>query len=188
MKHAYILGVALCLSFFVGCAEDPNIGDKTACEASPCSNGGVCSEVGEGFECACPIGFGGLTCELELGDPCDPNPCLNGSTCSAGDAGYACECADGFGGDNCETFEGGPCDPNPCLNGGACSSTADGATICGCLAVPIPAKTVEPALIMATEPRPALAQTVSKVTFATPSLPTILASPTLVKTEESARI
>jgi hypothetical protein len=132
MKHAYILGVALCLSFFVGCAEDPNIEDKTACEASPCSNGGVCSEVGEGFECACPIGFGGLTCELELGDPCDPNPCLNGSTCSAGDAGYACECADGFSGDNCETFEGGPCDPNPCLNGGACSSTADGSTICGC--------------------------------------------------------
>ena len=133
MKRGLILCLTLCMSLFVACADTATEGgDPTACDANPCLNAGVCSEVNDGYTCDCPAGFGGLNCETEIGDPCDPNPCLNGGACTGADNGYACECADGFSGDNCETFEGGPCDPNPCLNGGVCSSTADGKALCGC--------------------------------------------------------
>ena len=45
-----------------------------ACSASPCSNGGVCtpnSASARGFDCSCPLGYGGASCEF--GRPLPPN-------------------------------------------------------------------------------------------------------------------
>jgi len=52
------------------------------CRGQPCKNGGVCFDKPGGFECNCPHGFRGITCEIKLfKDPCDRQPCMNGGHC-----------------------------------------------------------------------------------------------------------
>ena len=52
------------------------------CRGQPCKNGGVCFDKPGGFECNCPHGFRGITCEIKLfKDPCDRQPCMNGGKC-----------------------------------------------------------------------------------------------------------
>ena len=52
------------------------------CRGQPCQNGGVCFDKPGGFECNCPHGFRGITCEIKLfKDPCDHQPCMNGGRC-----------------------------------------------------------------------------------------------------------
>lgn len=43
------------------------------CEENPCANGGICQEASTefGFQCRCPGGFSGLTCEV-AGSACYP--------------------------------------------------------------------------------------------------------------------
>ena len=43
------------------------------CEENPCANGGICQEASTefGFQCRCPGGYSGLTCE-EVGSACYP--------------------------------------------------------------------------------------------------------------------
>ena len=36
---------------------------KAHCSPSPCKNGGTCTVVGDHYECACPMGFMGKTCD-----------------------------------------------------------------------------------------------------------------------------
>ena len=52
------------------------------CRGQPCKNGGVCFDKPGGFECNCPHGYRGITCEIKLfKDPCDRQPCMNGGKC-----------------------------------------------------------------------------------------------------------
>ncbi|KAL9181909.1 hypothetical protein ACHAXT_012252 [Thalassiosira profunda] len=44
-----------------------------------------------GFYCACPKGFTGHECQLEV-DECDGASCYNGSTCKSTRNGYYCDC------------------------------------------------------------------------------------------------
>jgi len=52
------------------------------CRGQPCKNGGVCFDKPGGFECNCPHGYRGITCEIKLfKDPCDRQPCMNAGKC-----------------------------------------------------------------------------------------------------------
>lgn len=56
----------------------------TACSSGPCLNDGVCQPMGRNaFQCICPPGVGGDTCNLDILDECNKtyNPCRNGGTC-----------------------------------------------------------------------------------------------------------
>ena len=94
-----------------------------------CQNGGVCQNTGAGCVCACPPGFTGTQCEIDI-DDCTPNPCLNGGACTDGVNSYTCQCPVGFTGADCE-IDIDDCTPNPCQNGGACTDAVNGYT-CQC--------------------------------------------------------
>jgi len=34
------------------------------CFSNPCSNGGSCQSLFDGYECTCPSGYGGVNCEI----------------------------------------------------------------------------------------------------------------------------
>ncbi|XP_022081949.1 protein jagged-1-like [Acanthaster planci] len=105
-------------------ATEPVISPTTASEAcgsQPCQNGGVCSDVFEGYECSCPLGFVGADCELI--DLCIPSPCYNGAKCSMNShQNFTCTCARGYNGALCaddidECEEEGDCpDRSECVN------------------------------------------------------------------------
>ena len=111
----------------------------------PCENGGSCTDCvptvlgrvvvitdgapGEitdgdtcpvGFNCACPEGFFGDRCEVDV-DYCMSFPCQNNGTCHdvMGGPGYSCRCLAGYTGLDCEA-EVDECEPQPCMNGGTC--------------------------------------------------------------------
>lgn len=73
-----------------------------------------------GFICACPPGFNGTTCEININE-CDSTPCMNGGTCIDAVNDFRCICPVGFFGDDCSR-EYNACDSNPCLHGGQCSA------------------------------------------------------------------
>lgn len=55
---------------------------KDECKSMPCLNGAVCKNLPGKFECHCPYGLEGITCEKKLFiDPCDQKPCQNGGLC-----------------------------------------------------------------------------------------------------------
>lgn len=125
----------LCLAALVvvGCGEVTTTPEPdarvSACEPSPCANGGVCAEAGGVATCACPTGFGGSRCETNI-DDCASAPCLNGGTCTDGVASFTCVCAAGFEGATCATNVD-DCASAPCLNGGTCTDGA-GTFSCTC--------------------------------------------------------
>ena len=88
----------------------PPFAEVLACSSNPCVNGGICFEGSlnlgsSGYLCACPAGFEGINCELDI-NYCEPNPCQNGATCFelfGGQEGYFCSCLPGFEGSMCET-------------------------------------------------------------------------------------
>ena len=43
----------------------------SACDSAPCQNGATCTNSDTGFECQCPNGFEGLTCETISGNHCN---------------------------------------------------------------------------------------------------------------------
>ncbi|MBK8261256.1 MAG: DNRLRE domain-containing protein [Nannocystis sp.] len=88
---------------------------EDACDPDPCQNGGSCANIEDGYECACPAGYGGTDCEIDV-DECSGEPCQNGGVCSDGVNDYSCSCAAGWTGDNCE-IDIDECENAPCLNG-----------------------------------------------------------------------
>lgn len=90
------------------------------CHRGPCKNGGFCIDITEGhdgdtFQCLCPYGYSGRTCE-QMTYKCDSEPCRNNGTCSGNQTSYACTCAAGFAGPDCETNVD-ECASSPCVHG-----------------------------------------------------------------------
>ncbi|EDQ89615.1 uncharacterized protein MONBRDRAFT_7936 [Monosiga brevicollis MX1] len=102
-------------------------------EASPCLNGGSCTNTIGGYTCDCPATYTGSNCETDVNE-CNRgvSPCLNGGSCTNTIGGYTCDCPATYTGSNCET-DVNECDgeANPCLNGGSCTNTIGGYT-CDC--------------------------------------------------------
>lgn len=63
------------------------VSDDT-CSSAPCINGGTCSITWNDFECACPIGYKGKTCEDR--EYCAIYQCPEGSQCANLEDGYEC--------------------------------------------------------------------------------------------------
>jgi len=90
----------------------------SACDPSPCQHQGACTDVGGAAVCACPPGYDGDRCQLDI-DECAGDPCGPG-TCDDGIATYTCACEEHhtFDGVTCVAID--YCAPNPCANGGTC--------------------------------------------------------------------
>ncbi|XP_071081232.1 delta-like protein D [Haliotis cracherodii] len=90
----------------------------------PCKNGGTCTNTGQGsYTCACPTGYTGTNCEIEI-DDCERQPCKNGGTCRDFGTGFLCDCTQGFYGKQCENTANS-CETKPCSNGGTCVEDKD---------------------------------------------------------------
>jgi hypothetical protein len=79
--------------------------DLDECEFSPCSTDADCTNLTNGYTCACKAGFfgDGFDC-VATDDPCATDPCGAGATCVATSAGAVCQCPSGKSGrDNCDT-------------------------------------------------------------------------------------
>lgn len=96
------------------------------CQPNPCQNGGKCLTLkGNHYQCQCPKGFRGPTCEENIDECKKSNPCKNGGTCIDGINQYQCKCSAGYTGENCEK----PVDfclTKPCANGGSCIKAKNG--------------------------------------------------------------
>ena len=70
----------------------------TACDFSPCANGGSCTPMpGKpiNFICQCVVGYTGRTCEVNI-DDCASATCPNNSMCVDGVNTFECICMPGF--------------------------------------------------------------------------------------------
>ncbi|RUS73492.1 hypothetical protein EGW08_018752, partial [Elysia chlorotica] len=74
------------------------------------------------FQCACPSGFEGSSCEINIDDCAlaGPNACESYERCLDGVNNFTCACPIGYGGDRC-SVEINECDANPCKNGANCT-------------------------------------------------------------------
>ncbi|XP_061674890.1 von Willebrand factor D and EGF domain-containing protein isoform X2 [Syngnathoides biaculeatus] len=98
-----------------------------------CTNGGSCMSAvnvpaGSGeYSCACPDGFRGQRCEVDV-DDCKPNPCRLGR-CVDGPNSFTCVCPPGTTGRTCrEDLD--ECSSGPCFPGVDCANTP-GSFSCG---------------------------------------------------------
>jgi len=69
-----------------------------------CRNGGTCVfSPGGSPQCVCPLGRGGLDCQLPTRNPCESHPCYNGGTCESAptEPFYRCRCPRLFNGLQC---------------------------------------------------------------------------------------
>ncbi|NWJ09241.1 CELR2 protein, partial [Crypturellus undulatus] len=71
MRHLHVDERPVDLAAFIanngtvpGCPAKKNV-----CDGSTCRNGGTCVHEWDTFSCQCPLGFGGQTCEEEMGSP-----------------------------------------------------------------------------------------------------------------------
>ncbi|XP_043217443.1 protein crumbs-like isoform X1 [Amphibalanus amphitrite] len=93
--------------------------DCTVCYQHECRNNGFCAAPQQQFECTCPAGFNGSTCEHNIDECALGNDCTNGATCRDGIDEYTCDCVPGYVGAFCET-EIDECAPQPCQHGATC--------------------------------------------------------------------
>lgn len=116
-----------------------NVSKKPCDIAQPCQNGGLCTNTNDtdiGFFCACPNGFSGRDCEIDL-RPCQSYSCWNGNEyrfdslwmnqhrdilgqCKPlSQSSFECLCQPGWTGRYCETMIN-YCNGTVCLNNGVC--------------------------------------------------------------------
>jgi len=122
--------VCICNAGYVGDGATCQVDGGDLCAPDPCLNGGTCNDT-DGT-CACPAGFEGATCDVNI-DDCSANPCLNGGTCIDGVDAFSCDCPSGFFGPTCAA-DNDPCADAPCFNGATCSVDASGGFECACAA------------------------------------------------------
>ncbi|XP_067010904.2 delta and Notch-like epidermal growth factor-related receptor [Anabrus simplex] len=113
-----------CCPGYVG----PHCEERDACYPSPCRNNGICVDLSQGhegntFQCLCPYGFTGKTCDTET-DPCSSSPCQNGATCVRNMTQFRCACPAGYAGPMCQ-HNLNECDSSPCKHG-ICVDEEDG--------------------------------------------------------------
>ncbi|XP_048667271.1 protein jagged-1 isoform X3 [Marmota marmota marmota] len=91
----------------------------------PCLNGGTCSNTGpDKYQCSCPEGYSGATCEIAE-HACLSDPCHNMGSCKETSLGFECECSPGWTGPTCSTNIN-DCSPNNCSHGGTCLDLVNG--------------------------------------------------------------
>ncbi|XP_049322590.1 protein crumbs homolog 2a [Astyanax mexicanus] len=90
---------------------------SSVCRPQPCQHGGTCEDLFHHFHCACPLGWEGLTCEIDT-DECASGPCVHGN-CRDKLGGFECECEPGFGGATCDE-DLDECKDSPCQNRATC--------------------------------------------------------------------
>ena len=94
---------ANCEDCIVGFASpggtNPTCEDIDECSPDPCLNGATCSQTSDGttpvvggYFCACPVGFSGVNCEVNI-DECVGTPCKNSGTCIDGANTFTCNCS-----------------------------------------------------------------------------------------------
>ncbi|XP_057193176.1 sushi, nidogen and EGF-like domain-containing protein 1 isoform X11 [Triplophysa rosa] len=93
---------------------------QSACDSSPCQNGGYCYEKDGGYNCECKHGYRGKRCEIVRLSFCASSPCRYGGSCEEEGDSYRCLCPHRFTGKYCEVGRPDPCASSPCLNGGTC--------------------------------------------------------------------
>jgi Notch-like protein len=77
--------------------------NKSPFNVNPFLHGGSCNEHNiTSFNCTCPAGFEGLTCDINI-DDCVSSPCPLHSNCIDKVNGYSCKCHQSQTGKNCET-------------------------------------------------------------------------------------
>lgn len=91
------------------------------CNPNPCRSGGQCNSLSNGFQCSCPTGYSGSTCENFV---CSPNPCVRG-TCSPTNNGFSCTCETGWSGLRCDQ-QSSNCPSSNICNNGRCISESNG--------------------------------------------------------------
>ncbi|KAM9807110.1 uncharacterized protein vwde isoform 2-T4 [Syngnathus typhle] len=115
--------------------ESPEFFAGTQVSVRPCEcvNGGWCvsdvnTTAGSGnYTCACPGGFKGHRCEVNV-DDCKPNPCRLGR-CVDGPDSFSCICPAGMTGVTCRE-DVNECVSQPCYPGVDCTNTL-GSFSCG---------------------------------------------------------
>lgn len=86
---------------FEAAAVYKGVQSDDACRQNPCEHQGVCNVTWNDFECICPPGYKGKTCdEMEF---CQLHECPEQSTCENLDAGFECLAQ--------ATFNAAPTDP-----------------------------------------------------------------------------
>ncbi|NWU83430.1 FBP1 protein, partial [Onychorhynchus coronatus] len=104
------------------------------CESQPCLNEGICQYNQSGYVCACPSGFLGHNCGIDINE-CSSRPCQNGGTCidlpnSSKIHLCICSCTPGFTGKNCEeVIDYCSLLSISCLNEGLCLNIIGGFTV-----------------------------------------------------------
>ncbi|XP_069704556.1 delta and Notch-like epidermal growth factor-related receptor isoform X2 [Periplaneta americana] len=106
----------------------PHCEERDGCYPNPCRNSGICVDISQGhegstFQCLCPYGFAGKTCQEET-DPCASSPCQNGGSCARNGTQFRCDCGPGFGGPQCQ-HNLDECVSSPCVHG-ICVDQQDG--------------------------------------------------------------
>ncbi|XP_039485939.1 cubilin homolog [Drosophila santomea] len=92
--------------------------NRNECLSNPCKHGGTCHDAYKAFQCDCPAGWEGPTCEDDV-DECFVlsatyrNECQNNGQCINIPGSYRCRCRKGFTGTNCRLRH------NTCLLGGS---------------------------------------------------------------------
>ncbi|XP_037300674.1 protein crumbs isoform X2 [Manduca sexta] len=99
------------------------------CLETDCANGGRCADVRSSYACACPPGYSGEYCQIDI-DECASHQCQNGATCQDGVASYTCICPEGFEGELC-SVDIDECVSSPCQHGGTCVNEP-GSFRCAC--------------------------------------------------------
>ncbi|XP_034409402.1 von Willebrand factor D and EGF domain-containing protein [Cyclopterus lumpus] len=115
------------------CHEETGASVQVSVLSCECLNGASCVTnanlpPGSGeYLCACPGGFKGERCEVDV-DDCKPNPCRLGR-CIDGADSFSCVCPPGMTGPTCrEDID--ECVSRPCFPGVGCNNTL-GSFVCG---------------------------------------------------------
>ncbi|XP_017350515.3 neurocan core protein [Ictalurus punctatus] len=85
----------------LGNSDSSRNNGSEALDRCSCLHGGTCLPHDEGFQCFCPQGYTGESCEIDV-DDCLSNPCENGGTCIDKVDSFICLCLPSYSGDMCE--------------------------------------------------------------------------------------